>query len=326
MSRTRAVPPAAIVACVLAALLAACHDDVVSPRAKNLSFTSLLAPQKIMVGERLQLKALIEVDGVPAEGVPVTWSTRTGSLVPMSASDSNGIAQAAWTLPTSPATTSATATVQYLGFKRWLTFPVEVVPGAPSTILRDVGDGAAVAVNSCHRLFYLKVFVADKYGNAMEQGRVEWTIVEGPVELASYNRSLASNISFFAALPEVGTAHVRASIETGASVDFSLFVIPARYEVAYLENDYGGPSYFESGQNCGGYDTGATDTISVGETMTWKNETSSPMHLLPAEGTAFPETPVIPAGSKHSIVFATPGKYRYMQVDEPSIIGTLIVR
>jgi hypothetical protein len=58
------------------------------------------------------LRVVVTRDGEPASGVPVAWSTGSGSLSPSSdETDGDGLSTSAWTLGTTPGAVTATASV-----------------------------------------------------------------------------------------------------------------------------------------------------------------------------------------------------------------------
>jgi plastocyanin len=96
---------------------AACGDDagpVQSPPVVAKAATENGDLQSGMFGTALPnaLRVVVTRDGEPASGVPVAWSTGSGSLNPSSAeTDADGFSSSTWTLGNTPGAVTATASV-----------------------------------------------------------------------------------------------------------------------------------------------------------------------------------------------------------------------
>jgi plastocyanin len=97
---------------------AACGGDdtgpVQSPAVVAKTATKSGDSQTGLVGTALPntLRVIVTRDGEPASGVPVAWSTTSGSLDPSSAeTDGEGVSSSTWTLGDTPGAVTATAGV-----------------------------------------------------------------------------------------------------------------------------------------------------------------------------------------------------------------------
>jgi len=96
---------------------AACGDDagpVQSPPVVAKAATENGDLQSGMFGTALPnaLRVVVTREGEPASGVPVAWSTGSGSLNPSSAeTDADGFSSSTWTLGNTPGAVTATASV-----------------------------------------------------------------------------------------------------------------------------------------------------------------------------------------------------------------------
>jgi plastocyanin len=96
---------------------AACGDDtgpVQSPSVVAKAGTESGDLQSGLFGTALPnpLRVVVTRDGEPASGVPVAWSTGSGSLNPSSAeTDADGFSSSTWTLGNTPGAVTATASV-----------------------------------------------------------------------------------------------------------------------------------------------------------------------------------------------------------------------
>ena len=100
------------------ALGTACGSDdtgpVQSPPVVAKTTTKSGDLQTGLVGTALPntLRVVVTRDGEPASGIPVAWSTASGSLDPTSAeTDAEGVSTSTWTLGDTPGAVSATAGV-----------------------------------------------------------------------------------------------------------------------------------------------------------------------------------------------------------------------
>jgi plastocyanin len=68
----------------------------------------------------------------------------------------------------------------------------------------------------------------------------------------------------------------------------------------------------------------ATLTITVGTTVTWKNEDDSPHRIGDKDGTF--KSAALDTDDSFSHTFATPGKYPYICTIHPYMVGKIIVK
>lgn len=65
-----------------------------------------------------------------------------------------------------------------------------------------------------------------------------------------------------------------------------------------------------------------TITIKTGQSVTWKNETSTPQTIT---GQGFPSSPAIPPGGTYHYTFEKAGHYTFTDAAHPDVTGTVVV-
>ncbi|MFN8525903.1 MAG: cupredoxin domain-containing protein [Chloroflexota bacterium] len=64
-------------------------------------------------------------------------------------------------------------------------------------------------------------------------------------------------------------------------------------------------------------------SVTAGSTVTWLNQSAVPVTVTSADGLF--DSDLIPPGGSFSVVFSTPGSFRYFCVPNPSMKGTVNV-
>lgn len=131
------------------------------------------------VGEALALALAVVVtdaDGFRVGGATVAWSVSGGAISPASGpSGGDGVASATWTLPTTPGTYTAVATVSGVAP---VGFTATARVGPPSSVTRISGDGQSATVGELLPQ-PLVVRVTDAFGNPVASVDVGWTTSAG---------------------------------------------------------------------------------------------------------------------------------------------------
>jgi hypothetical protein len=131
------------------------------------------------------IRVVITEEGNPKAGVLVVWETTgLGATVGQSTlSGQDGIAQTFWKLPNTAGPQVATATVAGATGSP-VTFTATALPGPPSRILIEAGDGQ----NQASGMVFseaLAVRVTDRLSNPVEQVPVQWHVTAGSVILGA---------------------------------------------------------------------------------------------------------------------------------------------
>jgi|GEM_PF-1461781 len=172
----------------------------------------------------LRVRAL-EEDGTPVAGVSVTWTAGSGSIRPLIVpTDSQGYANATWTLGTRVGSQAATASGA--GFST--PFSAIARPGAAASLVRISGDGQAGAPGRTLPTA-LSVRVSDAHGNAVPGATVQWRVVTGGGTVSTAS-STADSAGVAHASWTLGSApgghSAEASLPGGVSVSFSATATP----------------------------------------------------------------------------------------------------
>lgn len=67
-----------------------------------------------------------------------------------------------------------------------------------------------------------------------------------------------------------------------------------------------------------------TLTVKAGTTVTWTNRDDIP-HGIASENNAFAKSKALDTGDSYSVMFATPGTYKYFCYVHPHMTGTIVV-
>jgi hypothetical protein len=176
------------------------------------------------------IRVLVTEEGTPKAGVLVVWETSgQGATVGQSTlSGQDGMAQTFWKLPNTAGPQVATATVSGASGSP-VTFVATALPGPPSRILIESGDGQ----NQTSGLVFaepLAVRVTDRLSNRLAQVPVQWQVTAGSLILdAAVTNSGTDGIAEveLTAGPLGGAATVTAALAGGSpSVVFHLTVVP----------------------------------------------------------------------------------------------------
>ena len=176
------------------------------------------------------IRVVVTEGGTPKAGVSVVWETSgQGATVGQpTLSGQDGIAQTFWKLPNTAGPQLATATVAGAAGSP-VTFVATALPGPPSRILIEAGDGQRQASGMVFSEA-LAVRVTDRLSNPLEQVPVNWMVTTGSVILGAAVTSSGTDGIAEADLtagPFVGAATVTAALASGSpSVVFRLTVVP----------------------------------------------------------------------------------------------------
>ena len=205
-----------------------------------------------------------------------------------------------------------------------------VPPGIGTTATIEwvnVLAGGSGASNSC----YLTLLVAralDAFGNVIRFPSIEWVIEDGPTKFVPIPDPVTSDgriWKFVAATGAVGVGRIRASLPNGYSTIFTVHYTPAQYDITFTDS-HRGKLHFESAQTCVGFNEPPVDTVPAGETVRWVNDDFSALRLVSVGEPSFPDSSPIAYGESYSVVFSTPGTYRYAAENHPTLTGTIVVR
>ena len=116
------------------------------------------------------------------------------------------------------------------------------------------------------------------------------------------------------------------SAEAGPDIEFTVAVTPRRYEIFFMDF-YGDDMEFQSQQQCNTYGGPPIDTVPLGDTVRWVNKRYyETFQVLSVGEPSFPSSGAIKLDDSYSLVFTTPGTYRYVEAGDPTIGGTIVVR
>ena len=176
------------------------------------------------------IRVVVTEEGTPKAGVLVVWETSgQGATVGQSTlTGQDGMAQTFWKLPNTAGPQLATATVSGAAGSP-VTYVATALPGPPSRILIEAGDGQSQTPNWVFTQA-LAVRVTDRLSNRLAQVPVQWQVTMGSLILgAAVTNSGADGIAEvdLTAGPVDGAATVSAALASGSpSVVFHLTVAP----------------------------------------------------------------------------------------------------
>ena len=174
---------------------------------------------------------VVNADGEVLRGQTVTFAVYSGggSVTPtVTTSDQSGIARASWTLGSVP-TTAHQVSARLVNATSGalvdvVTFAATAQAGAPTSIAIASGDFQAGRVGRTLPA-PLVVVVRDQFGNAKPTASVTWTTLTGGGSVsasASWTDGTGHARTRFTLGAETGTQTVRAALESGQSVTFTL--------------------------------------------------------------------------------------------------------
>jgi len=126
---------------------------------------------------------VVTEEGTPKAGVLVVWETsgQRATVGESILSDQDGMAQTFWKMPNTAGPQQATATVLGAAGSP-VTFVATALPGPPSRILIEAGDGQSQTADLVFTES-LAVRVTDRLSNRLAQVPVQWQVTTGTVIL-----------------------------------------------------------------------------------------------------------------------------------------------
>ena len=176
------------------------------------------------------IRVVVTEEGTPKAGVSVQWETSgQGATVGQSTiSGQDGMAQTFWKMPNTAGHQQATATVLGAAGSP-VTFVATALPGPPSRILIEAGDGQSQTSDLVFTEA-LAVRVTDRLSNRLAQVPVQWQVTTGSVILdAAVTNSGTDGIAEVGLRAGLvgGAATVTAALASGSpSVVFHVTVEP----------------------------------------------------------------------------------------------------
>ncbi len=259
-------------------------------------------------------------DGAPVPGVAVNWTVSAGGggvSAPMSTTDVNGIAVITHTFGSTAGAQSVRAAVTGL-IGSPVTFTSTALPGIPTQIAKNGGDGQTGVINSALPTPH-SVIVHDSHGNVVPQVPVVWVAGDGggsvnPTTTMTGSNGVASTTRTLG--PTLGTQTDTAKTPglSGSPVVFTA--------TGALAVQVGGDVYnvfFRSVHN--GSQNPAVDTIPAGAAIiwTWVGLLSHGVHSTGVP--SFPNSAIMSgAGKTYTWTFTTAGTYAY----DCAVHGTLM--
>jgi adhesin/invasin len=276
----------------------------------------------------LPLRVKVHTFGPSDAGVTVTWSATDGHVSPASSiTDLEGFAETHWTLDTVARDTQVVVAQVHGAEGSPLQFTARALPGSVSTLTPAMPDTQVAYTGAAYTTGFdmPALGLLDRYGNAVPNQPVTWSVAEGPIHIAS-SENASDEIGF--ARVEVapdgpaGTGVVEAVVDGSPLSKRFTFSIRQEHFVVLRVND----GTFTSAQNGS---TPAVDTIPAGTTMRWFLEDwDYDYHAIVPVGT--PSFPSQPIGYRNSglasITFTTPGTYQYQDDGVSGASGTLVVQ
>lgn len=176
------------------------------------------------------LRVLVTRNGLPTEGVEVSWavSPGDGAIGAVSTSGADGIATGLWTMPTTSGARTATATLAgAIGSP--LTFHATAVAGPATSFDIQAGNNQSVPAGT-PASEPLAVRLQDQYGNPVPGSSVTWALLSGSATLSAASTDTdaggSATVSVTAG-PTPGPVAIRAIPDVALpSVDFALTVVP----------------------------------------------------------------------------------------------------
>jgi plastocyanin len=314
-------------AAALLVILAACGGEN-EPPADGLAVAKAAASgdgQTGTAGTALAnpLAVVVSRDGVPEEGVAVSWSVLTGGGTLGGASSSTngqGIATMPWTLGTTAGDQTVRATVSDATGSP-LTFSATATAGAAAALALAGGSGQSAAINAA-LANPLQVRATDQFGNSVAGVSVEWAVTSGggsvnPGESVTAANGTAATAWTLGSTLGAQTAQASATGLTGSPVAFSATAsaAPDPSNGVTVGNNFFDP---------------ASRTVPAGTTVTWTwVNTGAISHSVESVGTpSFTSSAILSgSGQQYSVTFDTPGTYEYECVVHGSAMaGEIIVQ
>lgn len=278
----------------------------------------------------IPLRIRVQTSAPSDAGVTVNWTPSEGQVSPASSvTDAQGYAETTWTLGTVAKDTEAVVARISGAEGSPLRFTARALPGPAVEILTLGADSQVAYTAPAYTTTFNDPLVAlrDGWGNDLPRPLVTWSVIEGPVHIAStyydvpdYGYSSAAAAQVVAdGIPGTAVVEVVAN-GTNLSKRFTFSVVAAEFAVWHL-----GTAEFISGVNGS---RPAVDTIPVGATMRWSLEDFDyDAHTLVSVGTpSFPDLQVGYYDRLASMTFTEPGTYHYQDSTYPTATGTLVVR
>jgi len=338
MTSARAVRVAILFLAAVALGLAGCGDSVAPdpgpsvpppppppPAVLTVTVDPSTDHQTGTVGTALstRLRVMVRSDGIPKEGVAITWSAPEGNIFPATAiTDADGFAGATFVLGTTSGSKRAYA-VAFGSGGATATFTAVAVPGPAAVITAEFGDGQTLPAN-WPAFSALAVLVTDSYGNSVEHEPVSWVVEQGPVVVITEGGATdPSGYAWSLVAPSgvPGAAKVRAELNNGASVSFALTAGSPEWKVTVgVIGDF----WMISEQN---HSSPPVDTLPVGAAMQWAiNPYDYEDHILESVGVSAFIGGDFPYGGVKSVTFVTPGTYQYTVDGIVNVVGTIVVQ
>lgn len=303
---------------VVVAALAGCGGDNGEPNGPNnpdpLVLAKAPAPngdgQTGTVGIVLAAEVRVRVTrgGAPEAGVTVNWTaagTGAAATPASEATDADGIAGIAWTLPHTAGAASLTATVTGANGSP-VNFTATANAAAAASLELAGGNNQTGDVDAALPAA-LQVRAEDEFGNPVSGVTVNWAVTAGggsvdPATSTTAATGIAS--AAFTLGPDAGanTATATATGLTGSPVTFNATGeenVPTPTSDVAVGNDFFSPEDI---------------VITAGTEVTWTwTNTGGTSHSVQSTGTpSFTSSAILTGnGQKYSVQFDTPGVYTY---------------
>lgn len=318
---------------LLAAVVSACSPGFADPPPETTvavlePTTGLTRPAGTALDQ--PLRVLVRVNGTPTAGIQVTWQASLGQLTATTTrTDAEGIATTRWQLGTTVGTQQVWATIRESNRPAY--FVVEATPGAPAQVVEVSGDGQEVNILARMTVQDLVVRVLDPFDNPIPDAAVVWSVLEGPVEIASPPRAEGTYYRLtVAGTGQAGTARIQASAGgVSMAAPFTIVFGEGPWVVAISNLNTYHLIGFLSGQNG---TVPAIDTLPPGQRVQFRNEDYwdvAQSHDVVAVGEpAMPTCALVTYAydSSCEVTLTPPGTYRYRLSGNPLVTGTLVVR
>lgn len=321
------------------ALLLGCSDQIAPPDPPPLTLVadSTTNDQVVAVVTLLgrPLRVQVQRAGAPAAGVTVSWATTSGDFffgeasrtqAATSLTDGSGVAAMQWRPGTKPGIAHLTATIGSSA-NQSVAFRATVVAGPAVSLRWTEGLASLVFVDST-KTRVVGVRAVDAWQNVVVGQPVTWRVEPDSVARITsegVTNELGESAATIRPRSSAGAGVVVASMPgRDLSVSVPISVVSAATPMIFLDTDN---LEFRSARN-GSHP--AVDTVTVGATVFWS--------LVPfdydSHGIVSVGAPTFAGGGEFpyadpSVVAATfsqPGTYRYADMFNSKVVGTIVVR